>query len=153
MGAAQSTRKDLQNVRSTPTRAAIKVGFAVSRVRILGSVLKSESAPKQALESVFRVYKHRFREAFSKCFAKAVLIHARETDSEACSGAFFDYKTDPEILTRLTANPTLRAARKSRIYNSVRANASFGKATSAPNVLMSMPEWFIVERVSALSSL
>ena len=45
-------------------RAAPRVGFAVSRVRMLGSVLKSESAPKQALESVSRVHKHRFRVAF-----------------------------------------------------------------------------------------
>ena len=57
------------------TRAALRVGFAVSRVRMLGSVLKSESAPKQALESVSRVHKHRFRVAFSKCLAKPVLIH------------------------------------------------------------------------------
>ena len=35
-------------------RAALRVGLARSRVRILGSVLKSESAPKQALESVSR---------------------------------------------------------------------------------------------------
>ena len=56
-------------------RAALRVGFAVSRVRILGSVLKAESAPEQALESVSRVHKHRFRAAFSKCLAKPVLMH------------------------------------------------------------------------------
>ena len=56
-------------------RAALRVGFAVSRVRILESVLKSESAPKQALESVSRVHKHWFHDVFSKCLAKPVLIH------------------------------------------------------------------------------
>ncbi len=35
-------------------RAALRAGFALSRSRILGSVLKSGSAPKQALESVSR---------------------------------------------------------------------------------------------------
>ncbi len=34
------------------------------KVRMLGSVLKSESVPKQALESVSRVHKHRLRVAF-----------------------------------------------------------------------------------------
>jgi hypothetical protein len=38
----------------TMCRAALRVGLAVSRVRILGSVLKSDSAPKQALASVSR---------------------------------------------------------------------------------------------------
>jgi hypothetical protein len=45
-------------------RAALRVGFAVSRVRIKGLVLNPESAPKQDLESVHRVCKHRFCEAF-----------------------------------------------------------------------------------------
>ena len=34
------------------SRPALRVGFAVSRVRIVGSILKAERAPKQALASV-----------------------------------------------------------------------------------------------------
>ncbi len=63
-----------RGVTAALTRAALRVGFAVSRVRILGSVLKSECAPKEALKSVSQVYKHLFRAAFSKSDAKPVLI-------------------------------------------------------------------------------
>ena len=45
-------------------RVALKVGLPRSRVRILGSVLKSEIDQKQASESVSRVYEHLFRVAF-----------------------------------------------------------------------------------------
>jgi hypothetical protein len=38
-------------------------------------------------------------------------LHTRETDFEACVGALSDFKTEPQILTQLPANPTLRAAR------------------------------------------
>jgi hypothetical protein len=72
-------------------RAALRAGSAGSRERIWGLVLNAESAPKHTSESVSRVCKHRVR--------------------IACVGALSDFKTEPEILTRLPANPTLRAAR------------------------------------------
>ena len=90
--------------------AALRVGLAGRRVRILGSVLTSESVPKQASESVSRVYKHWCRVAFFKC-TRDQCLYTREMDSDVCFRAPSDFKTDPKILTRLIANPTLRAAR------------------------------------------
>jgi hypothetical protein len=72
-------------------RAALRVGLAGSRVRISGSVLKSESAPTHAMRT--------------RC------LHTRETDSDVCFGALSAFKTKPQILSRLPADPALRAAR------------------------------------------
>ena len=46
--------------------------------------------------------------AFSKCCAMQCQT-SQETVSKICFGALSDFKTDPEILTRLPANPTIRA--------------------------------------------
>ncbi len=81
--------------------------LAGGRVRIWESV---ESAPEEALESVSRVFEHRFRVACSKYHAQPVLVHTRANDSEPCIGTLVDFRTEPKDLTRLPANPTLRAA-------------------------------------------
>jgi hypothetical protein len=90
-------------------RAALRIGVAVGRVRILGSVLKSESGLHRALESVSRGAWHCTAQHFQNAVQRNAKLPGR--DSKTCFKALSDFRTDPEILTRLIANPTLRSAR------------------------------------------
>jgi hypothetical protein len=90
-------------------RAALRAGVAVGRVGILGSVLKSERGLHQTLETVSRRAWHCVAPHFQNAAQRNAKLPGK--DSKACFKALSDFRTDPEIPTRLTANPTLRSAR------------------------------------------
>jgi hypothetical protein len=83
-------------------RAALRVGVAVGRVRILGSVLKS-------LESKWPAPSLRIGLPVSLAHASQRNAKLPGRDFKACFKALSDFRTDPEI--RFTANPTLTSAR------------------------------------------